>query len=60
LAVDPFGADQAGEERIDLVAPDQPLSGDLIEAGAHAIELEFAHGLQNILAFHQATLRMLS
>ena len=35
-------------------------AGNLIEAGAHAIELQFAHGLQNLMAFHQAIFLMLS
>ena len=60
LAVGAFGADQAGDERIDLVAPGQALAGDLVEAGAHAVELELAHGLEDLMAFHQATFLMLS
>src|SRR3954447_26500849 len=35
-----LGPDQAGDQRIDLVAPGQPLAGDLVEAGAHAVELQ--------------------
>ena len=45
LAMDALGTDQAGNQRIDLIAPGQSLAGDLIEAGAHAIELEFTHGV---------------
>ena len=60
LPVGAFGPDQAGDERIDLIAPGKALAGDLIEAGAHAVELEFAHGLQNLMAFHQAIFLMLS
>src|SRR6185312_10399896 len=60
LPVGPLGPDQAGDEGIDLVAPGEALAGDLIEAGAHAVELELAHGLQNLMAFHQATFLMLS
>ena len=30
------------------------------EAGAHAMKLELAHGVQNLMAFHQATFLMLS
>ena len=59
----PMGAlrpDQAGEEGIELIAAGQALAGDLIEAGTHAIELELAHGFENVMAFHQATLLMLS
>ena len=55
-----LGSDQAGNERIDLIAPGKALAGDLIEAGAHAVKLEFAHGFQNLMAFHQATFLMLS
>lgn len=60
LPVRALGADQAGDERINLIAPGKTLAGDLIEAGAHAVELEFAHGFQNLMAFHQATFLMLS
>ena len=52
--------DQAGEEGIELIAAGQALAGDLIEAGAHAVELEFTHGVENLMTFHQATLLMLS
>src|SRR5271157_2486365 len=45
LSVGAFGADQTGNQRIKLIAPGKALAGDLVEAGAHAIELEFAHGL---------------
>ena len=34
LTVCALGPDQAGDERIDLVAPVQALAGDLVEAGA--------------------------
>src|SRR5271155_3656216 len=60
LTVRVLGPDQAGEERIDLVAPGQALAGDLVEAGTHAIELELAHGFEDLMAFHQATFLMLS
>jgi hypothetical protein len=39
-----FGPDQAGDEGIDLIAPGKTLTGNLIEAGAHAVKLQFAHG----------------
>ena len=45
---------------IDLIAPRKTLTGNLIEAGAHAVKLEFAHGFQNLMAFHQAIFLMLS
>src|SRR5271170_7670310 len=45
LSVGALGADQAGDERIEFVAPGKTLAGDLVEAGAHAIQFEFAHGL---------------
>jgi hypothetical protein len=35
LPVGAFGPDQAGDERIDLIAPGKTLTGNLIEAGAH-------------------------
>ena len=60
LPVGALGPDQAGDERMDLIAPGQALAGDLIEAGAHAVELELAHGLEDLMAFHQATFLMLS
>ena len=47
-----LGTDQAGDQRIDLIPPGQALAGDLVEAGAHAIELELAHRVQNLVAFH--------
>jgi len=37
-----------------------PLPAISSEAGAHAIELEPAHGLEDLMAFHQATFLMLS
>jgi len=52
LAMGALGTDQAGNERIDLIAPGQSLARDLVEAGAHAIELELAHRVQNLVAFH--------
>ena len=55
-----FGPDQAGDQRINLIAPGKTFAGNLIEAGAHAVELQFAHGVQNLVAFHQATFLMLS
>ena len=60
LTVCVLGSDQAGNEGEDLIAPGKPLAGDLVEAGAHAIELEPAHGLEDLMAFHQATFLMLS
>src|SRR5581483_4740553 len=60
LPVRVLGADQAGDEREDFITPGKPLAGDLIEAGAHAIELEPAHGLEDLMAFHHATFLMLS
>ena len=58
LPVGAFGPDQAGDERIDLIAPGKTFTGNLIEAGAHAVKLQFAHGLQNLMAFHQAIFLM--
>ena len=55
-----FGPDQAGDERIDLIAPSKTFAGNLIEARTHAVELQFAHGFHNLVAFHQATFLMLS
>jgi len=60
LAVGAFGPDQAGDEGIDFIAPGKTLTGNLIEAGAHAVKLQFAHGFQNLVAFHQAIFLMLS
>jgi hypothetical protein len=60
LPVCAFGPDEAGDERIDLVTPGQSLACNLVKAGAHAVELRFGHGLQNLMAFHHATFRMLS
>jgi hypothetical protein len=53
-----FGPDQTGDERIDLIAPGKTFTGNLIEVGAHAVKLQFAHGLQNLVAFHQAIFLM--
>src|SRR5665213_3853228 len=58
LPVRSFHPDQAGDERIYLIAPGDAFSGNLVEAGTHAIELQFAHGFQYLMAFHQATLLM--
>ena len=52
LTMGVLGTDQAGDQRIDLIPPGQALAGDLVEAGAHAIELELAHRVQNLVAFH--------
>ena len=54
------GPDQAGDERMEFIAPGKALARDLVEAGAHAMELEFGDGLQYLVAFHQATFLMLS
>jgi hypothetical protein len=45
LAVSALCPEQAGDEWIEFIAPGQALAGDLVEAGAHAVELELAHGL---------------
>ena len=60
LPVSTFGADQAGKKGKDLIAPGKALAGDLIEAGAHAVQLEFSHRLKDLMALHQATFLMLS
>ena len=60
LPVGALGEDQAGDQRIKLVAPSEALAGDLVEAGAHALKLKFAHRLQNLMAFHQAIFLMRS
>ena len=49
-----LGADQAGQERIEFFAASQPLAGDLVEAGAHAVELELGHGLDDLVSLHHA------
>src|SRR6266481_3225996 len=49
----PVGAlcpDQAGEEGIELIAAGKTLAGDLVEAGAHTIKLEFTHGIEKLMA----------
>jgi hypothetical protein len=48
-----FGSGKSGDEGIDFIAADKTLAGYLIEAGAHAVEFEFAHGFQNLSVFHQ-------
>jgi hypothetical protein len=60
LPVGPFGADQAGEEGKDLVAPIEALAGDFVKAGAHAVEFEFSHGREDLMALHQATFLIVS
>src|ERR1700730_9013614 len=60
LPVGAFAPDQPGDQRIDLSAPRKTLPAILIEAGAHAVKLEFAHGFQNLMAFHQAIFLMRS
>jgi hypothetical protein len=58
LPVSAFGPDQAGDERIDLIAAGKTFAGNLIEAGAHAVKLQLTHGFQNLVAFHQAIFLM--
>src|SRR5271154_3170258 len=53
LPVGALGPEQAGDEGIELVAPGKGLAGDLVEAGAHAVELQFGHGFEDLMAFHQ-------
>ena len=53
LPVGAFGSDQAGDEWVEFIAPGKALSGDLVEAGAHAVEFEFTHGLEDLMTFHQ-------
>jgi hypothetical protein len=53
VAVVGLGPDQAGEQRVELFAPVQALADDLVEAGAHAVELESGHGLDELVPFHQ-------
>jgi hypothetical protein len=60
LPVSAFGPDQAGDKRIDLITPGKAFTGNLIEAGAHAVKLQFAHGFENLMALHQAIFLMLS
>jgi hypothetical protein len=55
-----FGPDQTGDKRVEFIAPGEALAGDLVEAGAHAMELEFAHGLEDFMALHHATFLRLS
>src|ERR1700675_4685479 len=45
LTVGEFSPHQAGDEGIDLIAPGKAFSGNLVKAGAHAVKLQFAHGL---------------
>jgi hypothetical protein len=52
LAMGALGTDQAGNERIDLISPGQSLARDLVEVGAHAMEFELAHRVENLVAFH--------
>ena len=55
-----FCPEQAGDERIEFIAPGQALAGDLVEAGAHSMELQFRHDLQDLVTLHQATFLRLS
>ena len=54
LAMGDLGADQAGEQRVKFLAPVEAFTGHLVEAGAHAVELEAGHGLNDLVTFHQA------
>src|SRR5450759_186754 len=45
LPVRAFGADQTGDQWVEFITPCKALSGDLVEAGAHAVKLQLAHGL---------------
>ena len=55
-----LGAQETGQQGIDLVTAHQPLAGDLVETGPHAMKLEVPHGLEDLVAFHHATFLMLS
>src|SRR5258708_15593757 len=48
LPVGAFGPDQAGDERIYLIAPGKTFTGNLIEAGAHAVKLQFTHCVRHL------------
>ena len=50
-----FGADQTAEERIEFIAPRQPLTGDLVETGAHAVKLQAGHGVDDLMSLHFAS-----
>src|SRR5258708_36074836 len=45
LPVGAFGSDQAGDERLNLIAPCTAFTGSLIEAGAHDVKRQLSHGL---------------
>src|ERR1700722_6457296 len=46
------GADEPPEERIEFIAPRQPLAGDLVETGAHAVKLQAGHGVDDLMSLH--------
>ena len=47
-----LGADETPEERIEFIAPRQPLAGDLVETGAHAVKLQAGHGVDDLMSLH--------
>jgi hypothetical protein len=48
-----FGADQTAEERIEFIAPRQPLASDLVETGAHAVKLQAGHGVDDLMSLQK-------
>ena len=47
-----LGADQAGQQGIEVLAPRGSLADHLVEAGAHAVELQVGHRLDDLVSFH--------
>ena len=59
LLVD-FGVEQVADDALGFVLAFDRGRHDLVEGGLHAIELEFAHEVEDLGSFHQMVLRRLS
>ena len=55
-----LGAEQIADDALRLMLAFDGGGHDLIEGGLHAVELEFAHEVEELSAFHQMVLLRLS
>jgi hypothetical protein len=60
LLLGDLGGEQVADDALRLVLALHRRGDDLVEGGLHAIELELAHGGENLRAFHHTALLRLS
>ena len=60
LLLGDLGLEQIADDRLWLVGALHGRLDDLVEGGLHAVELELAHGGEDLLAFHHTALLRLS